>query len=240
MNYHLYDSELHVRYKATCEYVANGNAMKDKWERGCWGSLNGWIMLVGPSPGKADSTDDQWSGGADIERPKDEISTISKHAGIINFPSNQARNKKWTNLIVDFVKERDYAEALTTVCNLDWGHNPDQRKIAAKDLRAGCPVVFDKIVKTKPMIVAAMTVSVWEILLVHFTTICSPASQYAYIVPLSYETSLKRKPLLVKIRDNDHPFLFIKVSHPSRPIPAIERQEYRNISDYLRNHRHLE
>ena len=235
MNMNLYDPDINLRYKATCEYEVREEILTAKWERACWGSLNGWIMLIGPSPGKADSQNEKWSGGIDVERPKDETAVISSKAGVIDFNSNKARNKKWTNLILDFVDKVEYAEALTTVCNLDWGHNSSQSNIPLDYLRQGCTVVFDKIVQTKPRIVAAMTVSVWEILLDHFNNVCSPNTEAAYITPLALNTNLKRSPMIVKVRENDNAFLFMKLRHPSRPIPTKERHEYRKISGYIRN-----
>ena len=58
------------RFRAAVSF--NGQAVDARWPRACWGSANGWLMLVGPSPGRKDPEEPFAPGGPN--RPFDSVS----------------------------------------------------------------------------------------------------------------------------------------------------------------------
>lgn len=60
-----------LRYEASLNYYLQKMTYERNWPRACAGAANAWLILCGPSPGKADSPDDIWKGGPG--RPVDEL-----------------------------------------------------------------------------------------------------------------------------------------------------------------------
>lgn len=161
MRSYLYSPYLEDRYRATIN-VAPGR-YSYLWPRACWGAANGWLLLIGPSPGRADNDDDVWVGGPN--RPIDSRAIIGPNAGDISFNTNKARNNRWDKLREAVFDKMSYANALTTLANLDWGHYPDSREIPDAYLKEGCEIVQNIMKKSKPRIIITLVKRTWEVLL---------------------------------------------------------------------------
>jgi hypothetical protein len=219
----IHDPDLQRRFLATKEFQFDGNKLDEKWPRACWGSANAWIILVGPSPGAPKDANN--SCPREPDRPDDSCASISLQAGHIDFPNRKNRNVLWRSLIDQFTGcNKEYTEALTGICNLDWVEQANQSLVQEKYLRQGCLVVDRIIRKTKPRVVAAMTVRVWDLL-----------SEY-YRQNIEAEVpscGLKRNPLRLRIFQEFETFL-IKTRHPSWPISSVEKDAYRRFAkDHL-------
>lgn len=212
----LYDPDLESRFLATKKFARDRKRCL-VWPRACWGSGNAWIIFVGPSPGAPRDAKHPWPGGPN--RPADDHAEISLHACDINFGAGDSRGKRWMSLIDEFTGCRDYTTALTAVCNLDWSQHADQTLVPDEYLRDGC-VVVDRIIKaTRPRIVAAMTVPVWDHLLAFYGAKATEEVPY---------DGFLRSPRRLHLFDGFDTFL-VKVRHPSRPIPRVEREAYRRF-----------
>lgn len=141
----------------------NGQAVDARWPRACWGSANGWLMLVGPSPGRKDPDEPFAPGGPN--RPFDSVPSIGPDAGAIAYRSNKGRNKRWAMLSAAVFDQSSHADALTTVANLDWGHNPDHKSIPDQYLLDGCRFVYGVMKETKPRVVVTLVVRTWGVLM---------------------------------------------------------------------------
>lgn len=161
MNPDLFSPLLDVRYQATIK--AKGNEYPETWPNACWGAANGWLMLLGPSPGREDNSDDFRPGGPN--RPKDSLVSIGPCAGRIHFDSNKGRNGRWNKLREAVFGTMDQADALTTLANLDWGNHGDHRTIPDAYLRDGCGNVFEVMKQSKPRVIITLVRRTWDILL---------------------------------------------------------------------------
>jgi hypothetical protein len=215
----LYHRDLPTRFQATERFVSDEKCLIEARPRGCWGSANAWIILVGPSPGGAKDANSSWHGGPG--RPMDKNQArISSKAGTITFQDGKNRNERWMRLIDDFTGDRKYTSALTAVCNLDWGNQKNEALIPQAWLEAGCPVVGEIIQKSKPRVIAAMTVIVWDNLVKYYE-----AAKREVVVC----EGLKRNPVRLRLFEEFDTFL-IKVRHPSYPIPKTEREIFRQFA----------
>jgi hypothetical protein len=154
----LFSADLEKRFHATKRHA---ETTFSGLPRGCWGSANGWLLLLGPSPGRADRNQQTWRGG--LSRPFDSGVSISSDSGRIEFKGNPARNRRWNLLTSTITSSEKKAFALTTIANLDWGHNPDAGAISLKTLEAGCPIVWDFAATTKPRVVVVLHWKTWEV-----------------------------------------------------------------------------
>lgn len=175
----LLSPNLEIRFRAT---VRGGDRQVDTWPRGCRGSANGWLMLVGPSPGRADDSNDRWPGGPG--RPIDEIASVGPHASALQFDTNRGRNRRWSMLYEAVFGRTDYAAALTSLVNLDWGHYSDAKTIPEDYLQAGCRVVYDLILLSRPRIVLALTKTTWSILTPFLASHAEAVHQHVSIADL--------------------------------------------------------
>ncbi len=92
----LYDPDPDARTEASLQYSLKKQRYAKKWPRACTGAGNAWLLLCGPSPGRADSTDKTWPGGPN--RPVDEEPSIGPGAGKIEFGTNTRRNDNFMKL----------------------------------------------------------------------------------------------------------------------------------------------
>ena len=157
----LHHPDAERRFRASVSL--NGQAVDARWPRACWGSANGWLMLVGPSPGRKDPEEPFAPGGPN--RPFDSVPSIGSDAGAIAYRSNKGRNKRWAMLSAAVFDQSSHADALTTVANLDWGHNPDHKSIPDQYLLDGCHFVYGVMKETKPRVVVTLVVRTWEVLM---------------------------------------------------------------------------
>jgi hypothetical protein len=156
----LFSPDAALRFKAS---TSGQHANRSRtWPRGCWGAANGWLMLVGPSPGGVRSATDSWSGGP--RRPIDSHAYVGRDAGKIIYSTNKGRNARWQMLAAAAFTRPDYASALTTVTNLDWGNNSDHTTIPESYLNRGCEYVFNVMAQSKPRIVITLVRKTWDVL----------------------------------------------------------------------------
>ena len=140
-----------------------GQPIDARWPRACWGSANGWLLLVGPSPGRKDPEEPLALGGPN--RPIDSVPRIGPGAGAIEYLSNKGRNKRWAMLSGAVFGQSSHADTLTTVANLDWGHNSDQKKIPEQHLLDGCHFVYGVMKEAKPRVVVTLVRRTWGVLM---------------------------------------------------------------------------
>lgn len=161
----LYSADMRLRFAASL--ACEGSFPPVSWPRGCRGAVNGWLMLVGPSPGRQDTDSDIWPGGPG--RPWDEVATVGASAGVVDFGTNRARNARWNMLSEAVFGDAGCARALTCVANLDWGHHSDHKHIPIDFLEQGCEVVAELIRTTKARVVITLVRRTWEVLAPYLT-----------------------------------------------------------------------
>jgi len=214
--HNLYDPDLAARFVATEEFQNDGKRRDEQWPRACRGAANAWIILVGPSPGAPVDAEHPWPGGPN--RLRDGQATISLHATAIDFANGKNRNQRWMTLIDQFTRDRKFTVALAAICNLDWQEQANAALVPEEYLRAGCGGVDQVIKTTKPRIVAALTVRVWD----HLAAFYRNLNKIAEEIPCA---GMRRNPLRLRLFEAFDTFL-IKVRHPSWPVPLTERQAY--------------
>ena len=160
MNQDLFDPDLKKRYSATIDFCAGEEKRQyGCWPDACWNAANAWVLLVGPSPGKADAGErrDQ---NTRVENPV----CVGRQVGVVSFPGSPRRNRAWNRLAVAFAGGEE-AAALTGIANLDWVNSAREKGIKDEQLIAGAPVVWKVIAVAKPRLVIALTHRVYDILL---------------------------------------------------------------------------
>lgn len=134
---------------------------KDVFPRACWGSLNAFLVVIGPSPGAPNPGQERWPGGRD--RPVDQ--NVSTGDGLGDNPfgdSNRRRANRWNKVLrTAFLDERQ-KDQLTALFNLDWGHAESASKVPSHALAEGCPIVYRCLERVKPRVVIALTWSVFR------------------------------------------------------------------------------
>ena len=156
----LFSPDAAARFKASLSRQHANH--RRTWPDGCWGAANGWLMLVGPSPGCSGSSKDSRPGGP--RRPIDSYVHVGCDAGKIEFLENKGRNARWQMLANAAFSRAEYASALTTVANLDWGHNADHWRIPESYLNRGCDYVYKVMMQSKPRIVITLVRRTWDVL----------------------------------------------------------------------------
>lgn len=159
----LFSPDASIRHQASLEYSQHHFDPFAHWPRGCWGAANGWLMLCGPSPGRADNAEQAATGG--VERPRDVPVYVGKGAGRIDFQSNKARTRRWRDLVFAVFGDEIKADCLTSVTNLDWGRYGNYKDISEFHLREGCATVFEVMQASKPRVVITLVTVTWEHLL---------------------------------------------------------------------------
>jgi hypothetical protein len=216
----LFEENLQKRYRATrmcSEQEFN------RFPRGCWGAA-----LVGPSPGRSDPGQDVWRGGK--LRPADSKVSIGRDSGTIEFEGNPARNMRWNLLTKTVLGSKPKASALTTVANLDWGHNGTSGDIPQANLKAGCPVVWDFLSSTKPRIIVVMVWATWTVFSDFIIT-----KKHGAMIPGKFGG--QPSPIQVRLENCDFDSLVIKApQHPSRHFFKAKHAEYlrRQFETWLR------
>ena len=160
MNLDLFSPDLERRYQAS---RAAENECRQLWPNACWGAANGWLMLVGPSPGREDKYELVRQGGPN--RPRNSLVSTGACAGKISFDSNKGRKVRWDLLRWAAFGDMGRADALTTLANLDWGNHGDHRSIPDDYLRMGCGDVFEVMKEAKPRIIITLVRRTWNVLL---------------------------------------------------------------------------
>ena len=139
-------------------------------------------MLVGPSPGRKDPDEPFAPGGPN--RPFDSVPSIGPEAGAIAYRSNKGRDKRWAMLSAAVFDQYSHADALTTVANLDWGHNSDHKSIPDQYLLDGCRFVYGVMKETKPRVVVTLVVRTWRVLMRFLETSDAATVDYRALGPL--------------------------------------------------------
>jgi hypothetical protein len=220
----LFSPVLDDRYQATIK--ATENECRKLWPNACWGAANGWLMLLGPSPGGADKDETVRPGGAN--RPMDSEVSIGPCAGRIHFDSNQGRNRRWDRLREAVFGDLDHADALTTLANLDWGHNADHRSIPDAYLSMGCASVFEVMKQAKPRVIITLVRRTWDILLPFLE------SRQAIVPGYASATGLDCR--LLRLPENGAQTLLLRSpQHPSRHFFSSdhERQIREEVQHFL-------
>lgn len=201
----LFSGDLDERFHATKNRPAQ---VFERLPRGCWGSANGWLMLLGPSPGRADPDEISATGG--VNRPNDSNASIALEPGRINFTSNPSRSDRWNLLTSTIVGSEKKASALTTVANLDWGHQANSAELEASYLRQGCPIIWDFIQKTRPRVIVVLVWRTWKT----FTSFLGE-NKFGVLEPVFED--LHPVPWKIQIPGCDFSSLVVKAGqHPSR------------------------
>ena len=213
MNPNLFSPDLETRYQATM--AGDPSEYCQRWPRACYGAANGWLMLIGPSPGKADSTQNAWPGGPN--RPLDSGVSIGPSAGRISFDTGRGRNSRWDRLrqaalgYNESEQALKRADALTTLANLDWGNNADHRCIPDAYLAMGCADVFEVMKQSKPRVIVALVWKVWNILI--------PFLEQSQTVFSDYPSVAKSDCRLLRLPGTEAPTLILRSpQHPSMPF----------------------
>lgn len=156
----LYSQDPKKRFDATIKFTKAQPLLKELWPRGCSGAPNGWLMLVGPSPGKADSIKNFSKGGP--KRPIDKVVKIGDGVGEFSFKTGKQRNHRWNKLAQSVFTNKEYAATLTSRTNLDWGNYPDSTEIPEKNLEDGCAVVYGLMKNSQPRVIIVLSRLAWK------------------------------------------------------------------------------
>jgi hypothetical protein len=155
----LHSKDASKRLKASLAFAKKYSGVKEVWPSGCFGAANAWLLLVGPSPGKAGPQEQSLPGG--VNRPLNRPVAVGPEVGTIKFKSGRNRNSRWNYLTNACFGNEEQAGALTAVANLDWGNFSDQNEIETASLQAGCPAVFGIMKMSQPRVVLALSKKVW-------------------------------------------------------------------------------
>jgi len=170
----LFSPSLKVRYEATKAFALKGGKHEpDTWE-GCWGSANGWTMLVGPSPGSRKDAIPDHTDQLALRKKLSKQIFIRPKACEIQFkdewkdgkkPEKQTRREKnWTRLMAAAAGgDTDVAEALTTVANLDFLNCALEKNIQHQRLVSGSEQVLELIRLSRPRLLIPLTMNVYRV-----------------------------------------------------------------------------
>jgi hypothetical protein len=207
----LFSLDIEIRHSTSILYGEKHRGPFAHWPRGCWGSANAWLMLCGPSPGRADGPNQRSLGGP--ERPRDVPVSIGKESGKIEFESNKGRNKRWQNLVRAVFGDEETSASLTCVANLDWGNYGDHRDIPTTHFDEGCGTVLKVMQSSQPCVVITLVTVTWDYLAAFLSE---------FFVELDLQPPLVegRKPLNCRVMQLPgciHKTLLLKSpQHPSR------------------------
>lgn len=166
----LYSPDLDERYAATVEFIqAGGTALLDFWEE-CKGAANGWLMLIGPSPGSFNTQSEHLARESRARtRIKGDLSISGNSKPvweIIYDERRKARSTNWRKLATAAsMGQQNHAALLTSLCNLDHRNQALEKDIREEHLRAGRDVVCEAIELTRPRLVLPLTMKVHELML---------------------------------------------------------------------------
>jgi len=79
----LHSRDASKRYRASLAFAKRYPDVSEVWPRGCYGAANAWLLLVGPSPGKAGPKEVPRLGGNN--RPINKDVCIGPGVGVIDF-----------------------------------------------------------------------------------------------------------------------------------------------------------
>jgi hypothetical protein len=204
----LFHPTLEGRYNSTRGFCGGHSKPNGKWPKGCWGAANGWVMLVGPSPGRDPSVEGK---SKQSLRPRQRV-YYGLDQGKIQF--GDARDGRWNRLTKALCADNeDYAYALTSVANLDWWCYRRECDIPKAHLREGCASVWKTIQASKPRVVVALTNKVWEMISRHVSQFARPDVDVVNL--------LTRTPIVFQIPGYSAASLLIKSQqHPSWPFKS--------------------
>ncbi len=207
----LFSPDIETRYNASILYGEKHQEPFASWPRGCWGSANAWLMLCGPSPGRADDPAQRSLGGGD--RPKDVPVWIGKNAGKIDFQSNKARNKRWRNLVYSVFGDEEQGDSLTCVANLDWGNYGNYKDIPVENLKQGPATVLEVMQACQPAVVITLVTLTWDYLEAYLRKFSVAPDLH----PPSVEGKKPLKCRVIELPNCNHKTLLLKSpQHPSR------------------------
>lgn len=222
----LYSKDPLKRYNASLRFEKAYPDAIELWPRGCSGAPNGWLMLVGPSPGKADSIKSLSKGG--LNRPCDKRVKIGTNSGKFSFKTGKQRNNGWNKLAESVFDNIEHAGSLTSRTNLDWGNYSKSQEIPKENLILGCSVVFGLMKSSHPRIIVVLSKRAWKPL-TDYLKFCiiecidkQPTDAYTIQMPnCSFKTLILRSP-----------------QHPSMPYFSDLHCEQisKTVKWFLKNH----
>jgi len=202
----LYSKYPEKRFNASIKFSKAYPLIKELWPRGCGGAPNGWLMLVGPSPGKADSVNKISKGG--LKRPCDKVVNIGYEVGEFSFKTGKQRNNRWNKLTQSVFNNNDYAVTLTSRTNLDWGNYPNSRDIPEKNLEDGCAVVYGLMKNSQPRVIIVLAKLAWK----HLT-------KYLEFCIAEHKVDKSLDAFIIQIPNCNFKTLLLKSpQHPSQPF----------------------
>jgi D-glycero-D-manno-heptose 1,7-bisphosphate phosphatase len=221
----LYSPDIECRYEAAQLY--KGIRLPEPMPRGCFGSANAFLALIGPSMGKAGMNESVEPGG--VNRPKGEDMKIGYHPHF-----NFKRGLLWKELSAALLGDDRYVYDLTAVLNLDWSHEPDAKNVPPNHLRSGFDEhVWPALLAIKPRIVCALTNPVWDTIeptIRQFAITSSPPFPPSILVPKN------KAPVVFKFPNTAFTSMFLKShNHPSRSFFTRKHiEQLRLASEWFR------
>ncbi len=212
----LYSADVELRYQATPQDQVQ---LEGKWPRGCTRAGNAFLVLLGPSMGKEMPGELREPGGAN--RPYRDPITVGR--SIIGFEDLGSRGPRWNRLCGALLGNCQYTATLTALVNLDWSHEPDERKVPQAHLVSGFhDHIWKLLVQLRPRIICALTRRVWD-------TVTPEVRQFEMadfpkcpIAPSEPRLRLPVAPMFIRIPGCDFVTMLIKPhNHPSRPYLGV-------------------
>lgn len=208
----LYSPTVELRYQATPETHA---PLEGRWPRGCTGAGNAFLVLLGPSMGKEMPGGLREAGGAN--RPYRDPIAVGRN--VIEFEGLGSRGPRWNRLCAALLGNCQYTAALTALVNLDWSHEPDEKKVPQAHLVSGFhDHIWKLLVQLRPRIICALSRRVWDTVapeVRQFEVACFPKCP---VEPIEPRLRLRVVPMIVRIPGCDFDTMLIKPhNHPSRP-----------------------
>lgn len=206
MNTELYSPSLRRRYEASLK--AGARETPNFWPMGCGGAANAFLVLIGPSMGRAPTAEVGAVGGAN--RPVGYPRNLGPEA--MNFDWGDHRKARWTRLCAAILGDDSHARTLTALLNLDWRHSTNERLIPDESLRGGwTDHIWPLLPQVRPRIVCALTNRTWNIVVPTIESLQIPMAECPF--------KLARNPIRFRIPGCNFSTWLVKPhNHPSRPL----------------------
>lgn len=201
----LYSPDLDLRYQATLS--VHPLDLGKKWPLACDGAANAFLVLIGPSMGRALPGEPIAAGGAN--RPEGGAMRIGRD--VMRFDWNDRRVARWTRICAAMLGSERYVSSLTALLDLDWRHSVGEKHIPTAELHSGLVnYVWPLLGELRPRIVCALTNRVWE-------TIIPKIEPLRVSFPVYPDRdALRREPVIFRLPGCDFHTLLIKPhNHPS-------------------------
>ena len=205
----LYSPDAERRYQATLQ--VGSRRCSTKWPLGCGGAANAFLVLLGPSMGRAPAGQTAERGGAD--RPYREVMRIGRDV------MDYLREPRWTTLCAEMLGGDRYVRTLSALLNLDWRHTSRESEIPDRDLSRGFEHdIWPLLPVLRPGLVAALTNRVWE-------TVLPLIKDYRIESP-HCPVPLTRIPIALRLPGSAFSTLLLKLhNHPSRFLSYAQMSE---------------